>query len=338
MSLLKAFLKDQRLDFAGYACITILILFFYYLKFGSGIEIIYPILMALFVVFVITMRKGFHYFRFHKALKTDDYKDFMINGSTNQENEVIKRINDLQQHFYQEISQLVYKRDKSNAFLAQMVHDLKIPISLIRLVLDEMEAIEEESVKMKENLSKIKIGSDQVLEKLSQMLCYLRLGQFEKDFVIERVNLIEEIRNAINEKKDYFILHKIYPRFNSQQPAIYVLTDRKWNGMLLDQIISNAIKYSAVKKSEGYVHFDVNQTNNSVELSITDFGIGIPAYDMERIYEPFFTGENGRQVGNSSGIGLYICRNICENMGHHLSVDSVRGEKTKVKINYLSKL
>ncbi|MHB8128428.1 MAG: sensor histidine kinase [Mobilitalea sp.] len=338
MSLFKAFLKDQRLDFAGYTCITILILFFYYLKFGNGIEIIYPILMALFVVFIITIWKGFHYFRFHKALKTNDYSNFMVNGSTNQEKEVIERINELQQHFYQELSQLVNKRDKSNTFLAQMVHDLKIPISLIRLVLDEMEDTEEQQLKIKDNLSKIKIGSDQVLEKLSQMLCYLRLGQFEKDYLIERVNLIEEIRNAINEKKDYFILHKIYPRFDSQQPAIYVLTDRKWHGMLLDQIISNAIKYSAVKKSEVFVHFDVKQLMDSIELTITDFGIGIPAYDIERIFEPFFTGENGRLVGNSSGIGLYLCRNICENMGHHLSVDSVRGEKTQVKISYLSKL
>jgi signal transduction histidine kinase len=133
-------------------------------------------------------------------------------------------------------------------------------------------------------------------------------------------------------------MNHIYPRFVSVQKPVYVLTDRKWHGMLLDQIISNAIKYSAAKKTEGYVYFDISQKPDAVELTITDSGIGIPEYDMERIFEPFFTGENGRQTGNSSGIGLYLCRRICDKLGHVLSIESVRGKKTEVKIRYLSKL
>ena len=334
MRIVKAFLKDQILDFVGYGIVTILILFYFYLKIGNGFEIIYPVLLMLFVTGVITIVKGIHYFRFHNALKSANYGNYQMSGVKNQEQLVIDTIQELHRYYHNELSQLMQQRDESNAFIAQMAHDLKIPISVIRLVLEDIEG----EHLSEENSARIKGESDKVLNKLSGILSYLRLGQFEKDFLIERVNLIEEIRNAINIKKDYFILNKIYPQFDSQQDAIFVLTDRKWHGMLLDQIISNAIKYSAVKGETGYIHFDINQEENSVELKVTDFGIGIPSYDLERIFEPFFTGENGRLVENSSGIGLYLCRNISKKLGHQLSVSAVKGEKTEVRIRYLSKL
>jgi signal transduction histidine kinase len=338
MAVLKAFLKDQLLDFMGYAYITILILFFYYLKFGNGIEVYYPILLSLFVTSLVTLAKGVRYFRFHKVLQTADYNDHLLHGASNQENEVIETLHMLQQHYHGEISTLVHQSEEANAFIAQMVHDMKIPISLIRLALDDIQGSDKSQLIDDENLEKIKSGSDKVLNKLSQLLCYLRLGRFEKDYSIERVNLVDEIRNAINEKKDYFILNHCYPRFDSKQAAVYILTDRKWHGMLLDQIISNAIKYSTAKEPEGYIHFQIRQEKDFVELAITDYGIGIPPYDMERIFEPFFTGENGRRIGNSSGVGLYLCRNICEKLGHQISITSVKGEKTEVKIRYLSKM
>lgn len=332
--MIKAFLKDQVRDFIGYTCITILILFYYYLEFGSGVKIIYPILLALFVVSVITSLKGIHYVRFNNALKKDYYKGHLLKGATYQELQVIETIQELHQYYHSEIGKLTKQKEEADTFITQMAHDLKIPVSVILLIL---EASGEQPLSI-EHSQKIKVESDKLVDKLSQLISYLRMGQFEKDYRIEKVNLIDEIRGAINKKKDYFILNKMFPRFQMPKEEIYVLTDQKWHGMLLDQIISNSIKYSALKGKEGYIDFDVIYMDKSVELTITDYGIGIPNYDMERIFKPFFTGENGRKTSNSSGIGLYLCLKISKKLGHQLSISSVRGEKTVVTIRYLSNL
>jgi signal transduction histidine kinase len=217
-----------------------------------------------------------------------------------------------------------------------MAHDMKIPISVIHLLVDTKDdLLNTDSVQF---FNKIKVENNKLLDKLSQLLLFLRLGQFDKDYLIEQVDLITEVRNAINSKKEYFILNQIYPRLNSSQDSVPVLTDKKWNGMLLDQIISNAIKYSALKGQENYILFDITPKASYVELTITDYGIGIPDYDMERIFEPFFTGENGRKTQNSSGIGLYLCKIISEKLGHSLTVTSVKDEKTTVRLQYLTKL
>jgi signal transduction histidine kinase len=262
------------------------------------------------------------------------YSEYQLHHVTCQEKFALEMIQKLHQKHHTELSQLIHQRDESYIFIAGIAHDLKIPISIIQLVLEDTD---NQNISQ-EPKEKIRRESDKMIEKLSGLLCYLRLGQFEKDYLIERVNLIDEIRNAINAKKDYFILNNIYPRFNSEQAPIYILTDHKWHSILLDQIISNAIKYSAVKGKQGYVEFNINSSDTSIELTVTDFGVGIPSYEMERIFDPFFTGENGRQVGNSSGIGLYLCRTIAQKLGVGLSLKSVRGEKTEVTIRYLSNL
>jgi signal transduction histidine kinase len=332
MKLLKAFLKDQIPDFAAYLGITVLILYFYDLKYHKFHDILYPIILAVFVVVSITIYKGIRYFRFYHALKNNDFSKLKLQGTTNQEKQIIESMESLCRRYEEETSKLVNDRNETYAFIAQMAHELKIPVSVIQLVIESSDT----SDILTPDKKKILTESDKLNEKLSQLISYLRLGQFDKDYLIERVNLIDEVRKAINRKKDYFILNKSYPRFDTKQDAVFVLTDQKWNAMLLDQIISNAIKYSSIK-GEGYIQFDIGQTDLRVQLKITDYGIGIPDYDMDRIFEPFFTGENGRQVAGSSGIGLYLCRNIADKLGHTISVTSIRGEKTEVTIEYLTK-
>jgi len=338
MIMIRRFLKDQLLDILGYAIISGVLLLFFYLKFGNRIELIYPLVMVGFVLFIIMCIKFLHYYSFQKALEKDDFTELLLHGATNQEKAILKVVEEQKSYYQNEMSHYRAESDESKAFLTHMIHDMKIPIALIKLLIDDMEPIDEKQSFNEDYTTKINTANNQVLDKLNQLLSYLRLGQFEKDYYIEEVNLIDEIRIAINEKKDYFILNNIYPKFDSRQEAVYVLTDRKWQRMLLDQLISNAIKYSAAKKADGYVEFEVKYIDNFVELSIIDQGIGIAEHDMKRIFEPFFTGENGRLLGNSSGIGLYLCRYICDKLHHQISITSVRGKKTEATIRYLSKM
>lgn len=331
MDLLKSFFKDHILDLMGYISITALILLAFYLEYGNNIDMAYPLILVLFVVIVVFFFKGIRYYRFRKAIKAALNDDFSANHLSHIEQYAVGMVRTIYQKHYGEISSIIQQRDESYAFIAQVAHDLKIPISVMKLILEDSGDSSSD-----DNNYKIKRECDKILDKLSQLLCYLRIGQFDKDYIIEKLDLYQEIRKAINSKKDYFILHNIYPKFEAENEPIYILSDQKWHGILLDQIISNSIKYSAVKKAEGFVHFTITKADIYTELQITDYGIGIPSYDINRIFEPFFTGENGRLVSNSSGIGLYICKAIADKLGINITIESVPGEKTVVRLRYLT--
>lgn len=336
MKVVKAFFKDHILDFVGYASILILILVYYRLEIGTPIPILYPILLVLFVAAIITFIKGIRYFGFYAALKSGSYTEYLMKGASEQSIECFYKIEEIHRYYNLELQRQQEQKNQSYAFIAQMIHDMKIPISVVRLILED--ADNQQLTGPELIYGRIKTENDKLLDKLSQLLCYLRLGQFDRDYLIEHVDLIDQVRGEINNKKEYFIVNQIYPKLTCAEASVPVLTDKKWNGMLLDQIISNAVKYSALKNGANSVRFDISRFDRYVELTITDFGIGIPEYDMERIYEPFFTGANGRKVQHSSGIGLYLCKTIAEKLGHTLTIDSVVGEGTTVKLRYLSKM
>jgi Signal transduction histidine kinase len=336
MKILKAFLKDHILDFVGYASILILILVYYRLEIGKPIPILYPVFLVIFVSAVITLIKGIRYFSFYAALKSGSYAEYRMTGASELSIECIHKIEEIHRYYNLELNRQQEQKNQTYAFIAQMVHDMKIPISVIRLIVEDAEKQQMTGSELIND--RIKTENDKLLDKLSQLLCYLRLGQFEKDYLIEQADLVAEVRNEINNKKEYFIVNQIYPKVTFAETSVPVLTDKKWNGMLLGQIISNAVKYSALKSGANSIRFDISQFDRYVELTITDFGIGIPEYDIERIYEPFFTGENGRKVQNSSGIGLYLCKTIAEKLGHTLTIYSVKGKGTTVKLRYLSKM
>ena len=113
-----------------------------------------------------------------------------------------------------------------------------------------------------------------------------------------------------------------------------VLSDRKWNRHMLDQIISNAVKYSKEEGEAKNVTFRLTKEGKKTVLYVEDEGIGMEETDLPRVFEPFFTGENGRNGRNASGIGLYFCKEISEHIQCQLSIESKIEEGTKVKIIY----
>ena len=106
---------------------------------------------------------------------------------------------------------------------------------------------------------------------------------------------------------------------------------------MISQIISNSIKYSAMKGKGLKIKFKIEESEENTNLHIIDEGIGIKDYDLRRVFSPFFTGENGRINGNSSGIGLYIAKEIADRLNHTITLTSIKNEGTKVTIKYLTK-
>ena len=182
------------------------------------------------------------------------------------------------------------------------VHQIKTPISSMRLTLQE----EDSPLSRKLTLDLFHI--EQYVE---MVLAYLRLDSASSDYVFRECNLDGLIRRTARKFAGEFISRRI--RFVYESVQASVLTDEKWLGFVLEQLLSNALKYTAA----GQITISVDPDTKI--LSVSDTGIGIAPEDLPRIFERGYTGGNGRTDRQASGIGLYLCRRICQNLGHTIA-------------------
>ncbi|MGU3443000.1 sensor histidine kinase [Bacillus cereus] len=213
-----------------------------------------------------------------------------------------------------------YKEKEYLTFLNQWVHQMKTPLSVIELIAQEEHGESFESIV--EEVDQMKYG-------LEMVLYMARLETFEQDFYVERVSLQDIVQEVVRENKRLFICNFVYPEVKVN-PNIMVETDRKWLRFVINQVVSNAIKYSAgSRKNISMATFEEGQ---SIILEIQDCGVGIPREDLPRVFCPFYTGENGRKFKESTGMGLYLVKSIIERMDHDIEIESEVGKGTKVRI------
>jgi len=165
---------------------------------------------------------------------------------------------------------------------------------------------------------------------LEECLNVLRLDDFSRDYITTACNLNDIVNSAVNSKKRDFIYKRVFPTVNIDKD-LNVYTDRKWCIYMIEQIISNAIKYSE-SKSGNKIRISAAKGNEGIELLIKDEGMGITKEDLPRVFEPFFTGSNGRKERSSTGIGLYMVKTISKKLGHSISLNSKVGRGTEFKI------
>lgn len=197
-------------------------------------------------------------------------------------------------------------------YYTMWVHQIKTPISAMKLLIQTSES--EISSDLSSELFKI----EQYVE---MVLSYIRLGSNENDFVLKEYDLDNMIRQAVRKYAPLFIRKKINLDF---QPTNYkVLTDEKWLVFVIEQLLSNAIKYTNKGKISIY-------SLENKKLVIEDTGIGISKEDIPRIFDKGFTGHNGRTDKKATGLGLYLCKKILDKLSHKISIESEVGVKTKV--------
>ena len=156
------------------------------------------------------------------------------------------------------------------------------------------------------------------------VLTFLRLDSDSTDYLIKEYDLDEIIRPAIRKYSKEFILKKL--KLEYETVSYKALTDSKWMSFIIEQVISNSVKYT----SEGYVKIFMSEPG---VLCIEDSGIGIREEDLPRIFENGYTGFNGREDKRASGIGLYLCRRIADNLGHKISAESKQDVGTKMYLD-----
>ncbi|PDY98447.1 hypothetical protein COD89_22100 [Bacillus thuringiensis] len=217
-----------------------------------------------------------------------------------------------------------HKQKEHLIFMNQWVHQMKTPVSVVELITQEEHGETFESIA--EEIDRMKYGLEMVLH-------MARLETFEQDFHVERVSLNTLAQEVIYENKRFFIRNYVYPKVKIAQDYI-VETDIKWLRFIANQILSNAIKYSAGSRTN--ITIAVWKTDKSVVLEIQDYGVGISKEDLPRVFLPFYTGKNGRKFKESTGIGLYLVKNITERLSHKIEIESEIEKGTKVRIIFPS--
>ena len=158
---------------------------------------------------------------------------------------------------------------------------------------------------------------EQINQYTEQALYYARSEHTEKDYSVREINLCDVVHSAIADNK--YLLRQSNMAITIDELECMVYTDDKWVQFILNQIIGNAVKY---RTGQPALHFSMVKSNDKIVLSVSDNGMGIPQSDLPRIFEKGFTGQNGRTGKNSTGIGLYLCRRLCDKLGIGLTAHS----------------
>ncbi|EEM01883.1 hypothetical protein bmyco0002_57440 [Bacillus pseudomycoides] len=223
-------------------------------------------------------------------------------------------------HYQNQLQVQERKNEEHLTFMNQWIHQMKTPLSVIELLTQDevdprFESINEEADKLKKGL---------------EMALYVaRLETFIQDFYVERVQLYKLVNEAIHEHKRFFIRNFVYPEVKIEKDII-VESDAKWLQFLVGQILSNAIKYSTGSREK--IILKAYNVDKRVILEVSDFGVGIPKQDIPRVFQPFFTGENGRDFKESTGMGLYLVHEIAKHLGHKVEIYSEVKKGTTVRI------
>ncbi|APC40109.1 sensor histidine kinase [Clostridium estertheticum] len=241
---------------------------------------------------------------------------------------------DYRDEIYAQIIQMIYEDFmkmarvtetdfKENAeFMTAWVHEIKTPITTSKLLL---ESEEKGCDSLKEEIEKI----DDYVEKV---LCYSRSNSFSQDYILSEVSINKLIKESI--KKHSIIFIKKHIKLINKVPETLIIdTDKKWLLFIIDQLLSNSLKYTS---NGGSIIFKHTEAEKEVLLIVEDTGIGIKSEDINRLFKKSFTGFNGRNENlKASGMGLYLSQKIAKKLGHYITLESEYGKGTKVIIHFL---
>ena len=322
---MKLFMNEYKgYIFTYYAGLIITLMYCKLMNFIKASEIIYILLFNTFIVssFIIykyiTTKRAYEVFE--KGIENLDESILDLGKSSIGKN-VSKVLNQQYNQYRLKIQEQNKIHNDHLTFINHWIHQMKTPVSVINLLLQEYEG-EEVSSNIQQELDKIDKG-------LNMAMYFARLDQFQKDFSVEKVNLYNDVIELVNKERRLFIKNRIIPKVELDKDLV-VYSDKKWLRFIIEQIIINGVKYS--KDYGKYLIIKNIENSEYIIINIIDEGIGIPKKDIKRVFEPFFTGKNGRKFGESTGMGLYIVKKVCDNLGHRVEIKSEIEKGTRVSI------
>lgn len=233
-------------------------------------------------------------------------------------------------------SSAAIRQSQMRDYYSMWVHQIKTPISAMKLLLEvEREELgqlicddEQSQYLLSDNMDSFEDELFRIEEYVSMALQYQRVSSTENDFVLEKVSVDGVIRDTIKKYAKVMIRRHIGMNYSGTVQEVY--TDGKWLAFILEQLLSNAIKYTP----QGFVKIETAKKANLFFITIKDTGIGIKAEDLPRVFEKGYTGYNGHADKKATGIGLYLCRQMADKLGHTIRIESEIGKGTKVWIGF----
>lgn len=330
---LKDFFKDRIGYMIVYFMSTSIVILIMYLTLiiNNGVFTLNNMLYAFIIsIVLLTLFLLYDFYKnksFYNQLNNIRYPKGDLDNILN-----IKDAGNTEQRIYREILLKTYKiygdklskyeeeRKQYIYFVNQWVHQMKTPVSVINLILQD-----QKNEEYREVFDSIAEENERISQGLEMMLYNARLNEFNLDFNVESIDILSVVRKVINHNKKSLIRQFIFPKIIGNED-VFVETDKKWIFFVINQIFINALKYSKdVRKEKKSIIFEIKQEQSKTILSIKDEGIGIPKEDIGRVFNAFFTGKNGRKTAESTGMGMYLSKRICEELGHDLLVESQEG-------------
>ncbi|APX72272.1 sensor histidine kinase [Companilactobacillus allii] len=254
----------------------------------------------------------------------DNYQEDLskeLHGAQNKEQRFVQdKINNIVLEYRKELTELYQNQHDQQEYTESWVHDIKVPLAALKLAQDS---------DLNEDLVDEEI--DKIDYLVDQALYFARLNNFSNDYLIQEQDLNNIVKASIRSNKRMFISKRIGISIDVTDKKI--LTDEKWLNFILNQIITNSLKYT---DPGGKIDIFTSDDNNSIKLHIKDNGVGIANKDISRVFTKGFTGDNGRKFGSkSTGMGLYLVKKMVDNLGHQITLNSQVGVGTEIVITFL---
>ena len=269
------------------------------------------------------LRKSKYYSSLLKRLDELDKKYFIGDVATEEdflEGKILfEIISPATKSMKDDISESIRNSNDYKEYIELWVHEIKTPIATCKLLIENNDNEVTESIG--EEVTKVE-------DYIEQVLFYARSNAVEKDYLIKEINLKKSINAVIRKNANTLIEKRV--KVDIRNVDKIVSCDSKWIEFILGQIVSNSIKY--MDKKESVLKIYSENIGNDVILKICDNGIGMDERSVIKAFEKGYTGENGRRFGKSTGMGLYLCKKLCEKLGLGINIKSNENEGTEVTI------
>ena len=269
------------------------------------------------------LRKSKYYSSLLKRLDELDKKYFIGDVATEEdflEGKILfEIISQATKSMKDDISESIRNSNDYKEYIELWVHEIKTPIATCKLLIENNDNEVTESIG--EEVTKVE-------DYIEQVLFYARSNAVEKDYLIKEINLKKSINAVIRKNANTLIEKRV--KVDIRNVDKIVSCDSKWIEFILGQIVSNSIKY--MDKKESVLKIYSENIGNDVILKICDNGIGMDERSVIKAFEKGYTGENGRRFGKSTGMGLYLCKKLCEKLGLGINIKSNENEGTEVTI------
>lgn len=307
-----AYLRSRSRLFVYLISLTFLVLLFQFLFASLGIYFLYFFLLCCFVTIL--------FFTWDILAEMQVYRQEILYGGREAESplEIVlaEKLEAREMELYQQSSDSERKLTDLLDYYTLWVHQIKTPIAASQLLVAEV-ADRQLKQQLEQEIFKIDSYTNLVLQ-------YLRLESFHDDLVLKQVQIEDLVKEIIRKYALFFIQKGLNANLHDLDKEI--VTDKKWLLVVIEQIISNSLKYTKEGGLEIYME--------GQELCIKDTGIGIKNSDVLRVFERGFSGYNGRLTQQSSGLGLYLSKKISEELGHQIRIESEVGKGTIVRIQF----